>query len=181
MKIDFKQHQLFLFHSYFTAYLLNELSRNDFLKSDFFEGMNFGMPWIKDELRKNGVNNQGCAMMVLYAMLVIPHETIQKAYSDDYNNINLFLEKCAIDTRTSYRSDKKSVNFIKHFRNAVSHVLVEFRPDGSIRFKDMNPRTKESFSTILTRQNLSQFINQLQKVHFKYIEDLKQQISQSGG
>jgi hypothetical protein len=174
------QEQNLLFHSYFTVSLLVELKSNDLLKSDYFDGMRFSAPWIKDELRKIGVNNQGCAMMLLYAMLVLPREIIHEDYSSEYDKIDDFLKKHTKNTATTYRSDVSSVKYLRHIRNAVAHASVKFSFTDTVIFNDENPRNNEErFSTELSLQHLSELLHLLQMVHIAYIQDLQKQSGRS--
>lgn len=141
--------------------------------------MTFGAPWIKDELRKIGVDNQGSALMALYAMLVLPREIIQNSYSSEYDDISSFLNTHTKNTATTYRQDASSVKYIRHIRNAVSHARVEFRPNDAVIFKDENPHTNETFSTELPLAYLGNLIHKLQMVHVAYIRDLQQPNGQS--
>jgi hypothetical protein len=170
--------QNLLFQSYFTVSLLVALKNNDLLKSDYFESMEFHAPWIKDELRKIGINNQGCTMMVLYAMLVLPREILYKGYSSEYDKIDAFLETHTRNTETYYESDDPSVKYLRHIRNAVVHANVEFRPDAVI-FKDENNITGETFSTELPLEYFDELLNLLQGVHLAYIKDLQKKIGRS--
>lgn len=179
MPTTLSQEQNLLFQSYFTVSLLVELKNNNLLASGYFEGMSFGAPWIKDELRKIGVDNQGCAMMSLYAMLVLPREIIQKTYSDEYEKIDAFLNAHTQNTASTYKSDLPSANYLRHIRNAVAHARVEFRPTDAVIFNDENPRTNEAFSTELPLKYLGKLLHRLQMVHIAYIRDLQQQSGRS--
>ena len=169
------QEQNLLFQSYFTVSLLVELKNNSLLDSAYYEGITFGAPWIKEELRSIGIDNQGCAMMALYAMLVLPREIIQQAYSSEYDDINNFLQSIMQNTTTKYRSDSSGINFLRHIRNAVAHARVEFSPNDVVTFFDENSRTNENFSSELPLTQLGEFIHRLQMVHIAYIQDLQQQ------
>jgi hypothetical protein len=162
-----------LFQSYFTVSLLAELKNNKFIESGYFQGMTFGAPWIKNELRKIDVDNQGCALMALYAMLVLPKEIIQQSYASDYEKINDFLKTHTQNTVTTYSTDASSVNYIRHIRNAVAHVRVEFRPNDAVVFKDVDLHSNAKFSTELPLKFLGELIHQLQMVHIAYIRDLQ--------
>ena len=85
-----RQENLIL-QSYFTVSLLAELGNNQFFSSDYFKSMSFGSPDIKKFLEKNGVDNQGSAIMSLYAMLVVPYELIRDNYADEFSEMNAFL------------------------------------------------------------------------------------------
>ena len=71
-KLILKQEDDLLIQSYMTFSLLVELHNHGFVESDYFKEMNFGAPWIKENLLKVGVDNQGFAMIALYSLLVLP-------------------------------------------------------------------------------------------------------------
>lgn len=173
MSTTLTQEQELLFQSYFTVSLLVELEKNKLRESDYFERMTFDAPWIKNELRKIPVDSQGCAMMALYAMLVLPRELIQKTYSSEYDAIDTFLQTTTRNTATTYSSDKSSVKYLRHIRNAVAHARVEFRPNEAVIFRDENGCTNETFSTELPLKDLGELLHRLQMVHIKYIQDLQ--------
>jgi len=118
------QEQNLIFQSYFSTVLSTELKNNDFLASDFFESMKFGSPWVKDEISKIGIDNQGLLLMTLYSMLVIPKELIQNEFKSEYAEINKYLSTIAINTHSDYGNDKPVVNYLNHIRNSVAHSRV---------------------------------------------------------
>ena len=163
-----------LFQSYFTFVLLAELRNSDFLKSEFFREMDFGSPWIKEELTKIGIDNQGCALIALYVMLVIPRELIFDNCSNEYDGIRVFLESHTQNTSTTYRRDSPTIDFLRHVRNSVAHARVSFRPNDVIIFSDENDWTGEAFASELPLQYLGELIQRLQRVHLQYIRKLQQ-------
>jgi hypothetical protein len=179
-----RQHQLMtsgishednlVIQSYVTIALLTELCNNNLLGSPFFGEMTFGSPWIKEQLRVIGIDNQGCAIIALYAMLVLPREITGQAYATEYDAINSFLSTHTQHTTTTYQSDSPATNYIRHIRNAVSHGRIEFRPNDVIIFKDENNRANESFSTELPLMYLGELVSRLQNVHLAYINNMTQ-------
>ncbi|MCM1985279.1 HEPN family nuclease [Lyngbya confervoides] len=174
MSTELTQEENLLFQSYYTFSLLTELHNNNLLESEYYDGMVFGVPQIKDDLRSIGIDNQGCVLIALYVMLVIPKEIVQQKYSSEYDSISQFLRTHTQNTSTTYSSDKTIVNFLRHIRNAVAHARVEFRPNDVVIFSDANNKN-ESFSTELPLRYLGEFVNQLQKVHIAYSQDWHQQ------
>ena len=110
----------------------------------------FGVPWFKEQIRSIGVDNQGFAVIALYAMLVLPREILENAHANEYDAINDFLLNHTKNTTTNYRSDNPTTNYLRHVRNAVAHARVSFRPNDVVIFMDENSRTNESFSTELS-------------------------------
>ena len=168
--------QNLVIQSYLTVSLLAELKNNNLIDSYYFNNMRFGNPSIKTSLKEIGVDNQGCAMMTLYAMLVLPKELIENEHLSDYEKINHFLQIHTQRTNTTYASDSRSVNYLRHIRNAVAHAKIEFRPGEVITFSDENQRKKEAFYTELPLAHLGQLIHELQMVHLKYIQNLQLQL-----
>lgn len=135
--------------------------------------MQFSSPFIKNKLLKIGIDNQGSALIALYVMLVIPKEIIFKRYTREYEDIRTFLESHTENTSSSYNSDNPKIDFLRHIRNAVAHSRIEFRPKEVIIFLDANERTGEKFKTELPLAQFGMFIQRLQSVHLKYINDLQ--------
>ena len=173
MTSEISQQDNLVIQSYATIALLAELGNNNLLGSSYFGEMTFGAPWIKEVLRTIGIDNQGCAVIAPYAMLVLPREIVGQAYATEYDSINSFLRNHTQHTSTTYQSDNPVINYIRHIRNAVSHGRIEFRPGDVIIFKDI--RGNESFSTELPLMYLGQLVSQLQSVHLAYIQNMNQQ------
>jgi len=159
-----------LLQSLYSTMLLAELSKSDFLKSDFFERMAFTYPAMKGELRKVGVDNQGCALMSLYAMLVIPRERFKDQFPDEYRAVEDFLQVHAVNTVTTYKKDSPKINFLRHVRNAVAHARISFRPSEAICFSDEKMGTGEKFSTDLPLAQFGVFLNELLQVHVAFVK-----------
>jgi hypothetical protein len=174
MTTSLSQEDNLVIQSYLTIALLAELNNNKLLESPFFGEMTFGAPWVKELLREVGIDNQGCAIIALYAMLALPREIVGKAFASEYAAINSFLSANTQHTNSSYRSDRPSIDYIRHIRNAVSHGRIEFRPNDAIVFKDENMRANESFSTELPLNHLGELVGRLQNVHLAYIKNINQ-------
>jgi hypothetical protein len=173
MDSEISQQDDLVIQSYATIVLLAELVNNNLLGSSYFGKMTFGAPWIKEVLPTIGIDNQGCAVIALYAMLVLPREIVGQAYSSEYDAINSFLRNHTQHTSTTYQSDNPVIDYIRHIRNAVSHARIEFRPGDVIIFEDI--RGNESFSTELPLMYLGQLVSLLQNVHLAYIQNMNQQ------
>lgn len=172
------QEENLILQSYITTSLLAELGNNQFFSSDYFKSMSFGSPDIKKFLEKNGVDNQGSAIMSLYAMLVVPYELIRNNYADEFSEMNAFLAQKTKNARTNYRDNVADSDFMYHLRNAVAHCRVSFKEGDSIVFTDSNGVKKEEkkkdFYGELPLIDLSAFIHQLQLVvQIKVIKDIQ--------
>lgn len=174
--MNLSQEENIIIQSYLTVSLLTELTNNHFLESDSFSKMDFGNPSLKAMLRQVGVDNQGCLLMVLYAMLCIPKETIFNKYKAEFDKINTEITKYAVSTHTTYDKDANGrINYVKHIRNAVAHVKVEF-VEGSVQFSDEDSRTRESFVTKIPLNKIGTILMELQKLTYKYVDDIKSRI-----
>lgn len=134
-----------LMQSFYSTMLLVELKKSDFLNSSFFDNMVFDFPAMKGELKKIGVDNQGCALMSLYAILVIPRQLFESQFTNDYQRIDAFLQRNTAKTVTTYKKDSPKIDFLRHVRNAVAHARISFRPSEAICFSDENKTTGEMF------------------------------------
>jgi len=158
-----------LIQSYINVALLAELVKNKFFESDYFKNMKFDAPWVKETLCKVGPDNQGSALMALYAMLVIPRELAFSKYPNQVKDLSDFLVAKTQSTSTTYKSDKPNVDFLRHIRNSVSHARVTFRQNDAIVFSDTDSRNGEAFVTELPLSYLGQFLEKLQMIHIEHI------------
>jgi hypothetical protein len=160
--------------SYYSVSLIAELRNNAFLESHYFESMKFSAPWIKEEIKSIGVDNQGSLLMSLYAMLVIPRELIFKKYPDKVDDIQRFLRsKCKI-TKNEYQTQIESIDILRHIRNSVSHASVAFVPKSVMIFSDENTRAKKTIEIELSLEYVSSFLSalqELQELHLMHIRN----------
>lgn len=171
--MDLGQEENTILQSYLTVSLLAELCNNQFLKSDYYEKMVFGNPSLKPLLCQVGVDNQGCLLMMLYALLCIPKETIFDKYRAEFDKINAKIAQHAILDHTTYSSDKQgSINYVRHIRNAVAHVKVKFF-EGKVQFADEGKNGKESFLADIPLSAIGDVLMELQKLIYKYVNDIK--------
>ena len=142
-----------IIQTYCSVTLLAELRNNDFINSEFFEGMDFSLVGIKEAIRQIGIDNQGSALMALYAMLVLPREILKNRYETEYSGIQDFLIKHCINTTTNYPKDSPEVDYLRHIRNSVAHARAEFESNETVRFIDEDSRRGYSFATELSLQH----------------------------
>lgn len=168
------QEENLILQSYITTSLLAELGNNNFFQSDYFDAMKFGQPTIKEILKMSGVDNQGCAIMSLYAMLVVPYELIRSKHQDEFTLMNEFLISKTIINATTYHLDPSVSDLMYHLRNAVAHCRVSFVDGKFIVFEDFNQSRKKQFSGKLSLIDLSAFIHKLQLViQMKVVKDIQ--------
>lgn len=165
-----------IIQSMLTSSLLIDLSfaNKEFIKSEFFKGMHAYYPKVKENFlnEKIPIGNEGTALMLLYALLVIPRELISETYKKEYGEINAFLAEKAMNVIDTY---KVKNDFLRHIRNAVSHAKVEFEyttKSKMITFKDKHGKN-EVFSAAFDLNDISILIaDKLFKIHQKYMEDI---------
>jgi len=156
--------------SYYSVSLIAELRNNAFLESHYFESMKFSAPWIKEEIKSIGVDNQGSLLMSLYAMLVVPRELIFKKYPDKVDDIQRFLRsKCKI-TKNEYGTQIESIDILRHIRNSVSHASVAFVPNSLVVFSDENFKAKKTIEVELSLKYVGSFLSALQELHLTHIK-----------
>lgn len=169
-----------ILQAYYTTSLIAELKNNHFVESDFFQNMAFGQPAIKEGLKEIGVDNQGSALMALYAMLVIPREILKEKYGSEYAALNDFLKGVVTNTATNYPNDSPNINFLRHIRNSVAHAQVEFEPNSYVLFRDKDERCGFQFETRLPLDSLGMFIGKLQLLHLRYVADRRLELANHG-
>lgn len=161
-----------------TSVLLRDLDRHndEFVDSNFFQEMSSDFPGVKEYYIKGatGVGNQGTMMMQLYALLVIPKELISAQFQTEYNDIDAYISKIAINITDTYPLKNQ---FTRHLRNAVSHARAEFddtdKNDIKVTFTDEDNRTGFRFSATFGLYEMSQILLKLLKIHQLYTEDIR--------
>ena len=117
MLVKTNEDQLIL-QSFLTVQFLEALFKIDFLKSELYESL-VSRELVSPEFSEAGIGNQGTLLMVLYALLVIPRESVDNEFVDEYKAINNWLGKNA-----KISSTYKSTDAVRHVRNAVAHANV---------------------------------------------------------
>ena len=93
MNLSITQEQSIFLQSLATTSLLAELSNSNFLESDCFNKLNFQNHFFKEILTQSGIGNPACMQIMLYSLLVIPKETLEKKklypnLDEDFLDIN---------------------------------------------------------------------------------------------
>ncbi len=163
-----------ILQSYYTTVLLKALGDSKLEKSEYFAALDIP-DWTKDGLREIGVQNQGSALMALYAMFVVPRELIRCEVPEQFAGIESFLKTAVSTVETTYEgedaSNRGTICFANHIRNSVAHARVAFTPDVSIEFTDRN-RTRnrnEEFKATLPLSKFGELLGRMQEVHLAYI------------
>ncbi len=170
--MEYTQEDNLLIQSYFTTAFLVELKNNEFLNSDYFRNIPFEDKFVKTSLPTVGIDNQGTLLMMLYTMLVIPKQLLEKNFPVEFESLNSIVDKLKSSAVSTYRKDSVKIDFIRHIRNAVAHARVEFNPNVSVKFNDENNGGEKCEITI-PLPNIGLFLTELKKIFMKYIETVK--------
>ena len=175
MNMDYTQEDNILIQSYFTIAFLAELINNNFLKSDCYKKMQFQDKFIKENLPSIGIDNRGNLLITLYTMLIIPKEFLFDTYPTEFEKLNDTIENIKSEANSSYKYDQKKINYIRHIRNAIAHLRVEF-VDKAVKFTDeykKNKKITEKCTITIPLMNVGTLLTELQKIFMKHIETLQ--------
>jgi len=172
MKMEYSQNDNLLIQSYFTTAFLAELNNDDFLKSEYFKSVIFEDNFVKQNMPKVGIDNQGTLLIFLYTMLVVPRQLLGQKFPNDFEKLNDTVDQIKSDAKSTYAKDSIKIDYIRHIRNAVAHARVAFIPGESVTFTDEN-RAGDICAITIPLKKAGLFITELQKVFMKYIEFLK--------
>lgn len=170
--MEYTQEDNLLIQSYFTTSFLMELRNMDFLNSDYYKKASFEDNYVQENLPTVGIDNQGALLMVFYAMLVIPKQLLEKSFPTEFKALNEKVDKLKSEATSTYKKDSDGIDYIRHIRNAVAHVKVNFISDTSVKFIDYNNRSEKCEITI-PLEKIGLLLTDLQKVFFKYIITLQ--------
>lgn len=167
---NYSQETNLIIQSACTSILILELSKeSSLIKSDYFKNLAFSFPEVKNVLSDQiGVDNQGALLMILYSLLVIPKELIQKQYEAEYADINEYIDLKKTRGDTNYKSDGQGTDFTRHMRNSISHAKVLFSEKNSVTFVDES-RNNEKCEIEIPLHEISTVILKLLDIHKKYI------------
>jgi hypothetical protein len=162
-----------ILQSYFVIALLNALSQDNRLtKSEFYGTLDLSPP-IRSGIDQVGVDNQGCALMALYAMLVVPKQLLKDKYKDEYDAINTWLDSVLLDIHSTYTYTETPRDYLRHIRNSVAHLRVSFEPNSTITFEDQTTSGSSSFGAKLPLVSLGSLLKKLQTIHIRYAQEMR--------
>ncbi len=169
----YSQEDNLLIQSYFSTAFLIELKNLKFLDSDYYEDIEFQDKYVQEHLPSIGIVNHGAMLMILYALLVIPKELIEKHYQKDFDNLNVFVDSIKSKATSNYKNDANKINYIRHIRNSVAHAKVSFNSEKEVVFLDKNNNGSEC-TIVIPLASMGQFIEELRNIFFKHIKNLQQ-------
>lgn len=152
-----------IIQSYSIVAFLEELVQKDFVNDTFYKEKISSR--VKDSFKQTGgIDNQGCLLIFLYAMLVIPRELYEDKLSSSFDALNSVISKEAVVIQNDY--DKE--DYIRHMRNSVSHATVEFDPRNTVTFTDKNNKNGKLFVFSLPLKKVGFILANLQKILSDY-------------
>jgi len=170
--MNYSNNDNLLIQSYFTVAFLSELTNTNFLESDYYREAVFEDEFVHENLPKIGIDNQGTLLIFLYTFLVVPKQLLEERFTKEFGKLNPKIDKLKASATSSYASDKKKIDYVRHLRNAVAHARVDFSTDGVVTFRDRHHNGSEC-EIVIPLQNVGNFITELQQVFVAYIESVK--------
>ena len=131
MDMNINEKQSLLLQIFSTTRLISALNNSKFIDSECYNRLINENHIDKTDdyvIRKSGIGNPACLLMMLYALIVIPKEILNELDVFDVNKINCIIEhnELVFQKRSSYEKDevyKKKhnceMNYIRHIRNGV--------------------------------------------------------------
>lgn len=183
--MEYTSEENLILQSTCNAVLLSNLSANgeSFLQSEFFKGLAFFFPKVKEMYIKKQtyIGNQGMLMVCLYALLVLPKERILAKYPDNYRRVNDWIDTNKDDCTDTCTYIKEGINseefkHIRHLRNAVAHGNVEFddsNPEHIICiFTDAIKNGKAGYTLEISTKAVGELITELIIAQQSYVDDI---------
>ena len=169
--MDDKQELFILQTSFLTTLLLIQINNQgkDFFNMDIFNGIEFTNDKLSDRklheyMKEIGTINQGSLIMILYCLFVMPKETFFCKYKNEFEKLNSFIDKGVESKLSNYKEDSKRVDYVRHIRNAISHVSVRYTIDGEkIIISDENTYTDERCEFSISKDKLSDIMDYTMK------------------
>lgn len=160
-----------ILQSYFLIALLAALSQDECLtKSEFYRTLDLSPP-IRSGIDQVGVDNQGCTLIALYAMLVIPWELLMDRYKDECGEINTWLDSVLHVGHNTYVTSPK--DYLRRIRNSVAHARVSIEPRSTITFEDEYEPKDYKFRAELPLVELGPLLNNLQAIQIRFAQEMR--------
>ena len=161
-----------LIQSYFTTALLAELTNAKFIESDYYKSVQFEDKFVQDNLPKVGIDNQGTLLMVLYTLLVVPRQILEKSFPIELEDLNSVVANLSISATSTYTKDAHVIDHVRHLRNAVAHARVTFEANKTVTFRDEDGNGSVWEATF-SLSNMGLLLTKLQLIFMKYVESVK--------
>lgn len=109
--MDYTQEDNLLIQSYFITAFLVELENQDFLNSDYYKNVSFEDKFVKENLLEVGIDNQGTLLVMLYTMLVIPKQLLEKDFPTEFKALNEKISELKSKAVSTYQKDSESIDY----------------------------------------------------------------------
>lgn len=172
-KVKYTAEESMLMSIFLTVEFLATLQSINFTETEMYKQIPFASDMFKEHFRSIGVGNQGTALMMLYAMLVVPKENWvkQKKYEDDFKKVNWTISAMMTSCKSTYKSDSPVVNHITHIRNAISHFRIDWIDEPrSFVFRDNN--AKENYEVVIETQRIGFVMSAVQRIFLKFMQEI---------
>ena len=167
--------------------LLNELSNEDFLNSEYYKNLYFkdNNNNFKEILNDSGLGNPATIQMFLYALLVMPKEIFENS-KEPYikcliSQVNNLFQGIVHELETTYDKESKNdfttINFCRHIRNAVSHSRCYYEVKDNVSyvtFEDSLPKDTKKYCKITMKTgDVGSIIGELKILIMKFLNECK--------
>jgi hypothetical protein len=170
--MNYSNNDNLLIQSYFTMALLVELQNSKFLESDYYKTTIFEDKFVHENLPRVGIDNQGCLLISLYTLLVVPRQLLENTFPNEFDGLNETIDSLKSQVSSDYSTDQVQIDNVRHLRNAIAHARVDFSSNGFVTFRDEN--SHGSVCEIqMPLSNVGRLLTELQSIFMKYVEQVK--------
>ncbi len=170
--MNYSNNDNLLIQGYFSIALLVELKNAKFLDSDYYKNAQFEDNFVQENLPKVGIDNQGALLMILYTLLVVPRQLLEKNFPTEFDCLNNVVVDLSTSAKSSYKKDIQTIDHVRHLRNAVAHARVIFDSKGTVTFRDEDGKGSVWEATFPLAK-IGPLLTALQTIFMKYIESVK--------
>ncbi|BBE30407.1 hypothetical protein OSSY52_05480 [Tepiditoga spiralis] len=174
MSINYTDKEQQIINTLMSFTFLWELHNLKFLESKCYADLKFKDRFVHEQIKSIGIMNNGMIPVILYMMLIIPKELFDNTkYSENFKEINKQISnlKNIEIIKSTYKSDEKNINYIRHFRNAVAHMNIKCEKTVVV-FEDKNK--KENFKIEVSYKALGEIVGFFYKFYAELIEEYKE-------
>ena len=168
-----------LIQSYFIVAFLTELKNLDFLNSEYYKNSKFQDSFVQENLPSIGIDNRGCLIIFLYALLVLPKEQFKDSELEKaFDKLNKKIKPLVYQESSNYKRDimngNMEIQYLYHIRNAIVHCKIKFE-NNLVVFNDINNKVKkgnpnEECQINIQMNKMGAIITLLQMTIIKYLK-----------
>lgn len=165
-----------------TTSLLGELSNANFFESNYFKCLSFSNEGCKKILMQSGIGNPATMQMMLYALLTVPKEILERSAYCELENYIIRINPlvCSLveeETHSNYDGEesKETINYFRHIRNAVAHSRCMYLSENHknyVIFSDNNQSNTKICSIKMECYKVDYILMELQKLIMEYYNNI---------